>query len=80
MTPVLSLQEVETFYVEIRALKGVSLEVQEGEIVSLIGSNGAGKTTTLKTISGLLKPRSGKIFFGAKALNSCLLMKLQLWG
>jgi branched-chain amino acid transport system ATP-binding protein len=69
MTPVLSLQDVETYYVEIKALKGVSLEVQEGEIVSLIGSNGAGKTTTLKTISGLLKPRSGKVFFRGKSIE-----------
>lgn len=66
MTPVLSLQEIETYYGEIKALQGVSLEVMEGEIVSLIGSNGAGKTTTLRTISGLLKPRKGKIFFRGK--------------
>lgn len=69
MTPVLSLQEVETYYSEIKALQGVSLEVLEGEIVSLIGSNGAGKTTTLKTISGLLKPRKGRIFFRGKSIE-----------
>jgi len=69
MTPVLSLQEVETYYSEIKALQGVSLEVMEGEIVSLIGSNGAGKTTTLRTISGLLKPRKGKIFFRGKSIE-----------
>jgi len=69
MTPVLSLQEVETYYSEIKALQGVSLEVMEGEIVSLIGSNGAGKTTTLKTISGLLKPRKGRIFFRGKSIE-----------
>ena len=69
MTPVLSLQEVETYYSEIKALQGVSLEVQEGEIVSLIGSNGAGKTTTLRTISGLLKPRKGRIFFRGKSIE-----------
>ena len=69
MTPVLSLHEVKTYYGEINALKGVSLEVEEGEIVSLIGSNGAGKTTTLKTISGLLKPRSGQIFFRSRSIE-----------
>ncbi|MEA4925185.1 MAG: ABC transporter ATP-binding protein [Syntrophomonadaceae bacterium] len=69
MTPVLSLQEVETYYGEIKALQGVSLEVMEGEIVSLIGSNGAGKTTTLRTISGLLKPRRGKILFRGKNIE-----------
>lgn len=63
MIPVLKLQDVETFYGPIRALKGVSLEVQKGEIVSLIGSNGAGKTTALRTISGQLEPRAGKVFF-----------------
>jgi len=69
MTPVLSIQDIKTYYGEINALKGVSLEVEEGEIVSLIGSNGAGKTTTLKTISGLLKPRSGQIFFRDKSIE-----------
>lgn len=69
MTPVLSLQEVETYYGEINALQGVSLDVMEGEIVSLIGSNGAGKTTTLKTISGLLKPRHGIIMFRGKNIE-----------
>lgn len=69
MTPVLSLQEIETYYGEINALQGISLDVMEGEIVSLIGSNGAGKTTTLKTISGLLKPRRGKIIFRGKNIE-----------
>jgi len=69
MTPVLKLQDVETYYGEIRALKGVALEVQEGEIVSLIGSNGAGKTTTLRTISGQLKPRVGKVFFKDESIE-----------
>jgi branched-chain amino acid transport system ATP-binding protein len=69
MSPVLKLQDVETSYGEIRALKGVSLEVQTGEIVSLIGSNGAGKTTTLRTISGQLKPRVGKVFFNDESIE-----------
>ncbi|HEX3266122.1 MAG TPA: ABC transporter ATP-binding protein [Candidatus Limnocylindrales bacterium] len=57
----LELREVHTFYGAIHALRGVSLKIDEGEIVTLIGSNGAGKSTTLRTISGLLKPRQGEI-------------------
>ena len=63
MTPVIKLQDIESYYGEIKALKGISLEVQAGEIVTLIGSNGAGKTTTLRTISGQLKPRVGNVYF-----------------
>ena len=69
MTPVISLQDIETSYGEIRALKGISLEVQAGEIVTLIGSNGAGKTTTLRTISGQLKPRNGKVYFNDQSIE-----------
>jgi branched-chain amino acid transport system ATP-binding protein len=57
----LELKDVHTYYGNIHALKGISLKVADGEIVTLIGSNGAGKTTTLRTIQGLLKPRSGTI-------------------
>ena len=57
----LELKDVHTYYGNIHALKGVSLKVEDGEIVTLIGSNGAGKTTTLRTIQGLLRPRSGSI-------------------
>jgi branched-chain amino acid transport system ATP-binding protein len=59
----LSIQEIHTYYGKIRALNGVSLKVEQGEIVCLIGANGAGKTTTLKTLCGLLKPTHGKIIF-----------------
>jgi branched-chain amino acid transport system ATP-binding protein len=59
--PILELEDVETFYGSIQALKGVSLEVREGEIVTLLGSNGAGKTTTLRSINGLNRPRRGGI-------------------
>jgi branched-chain amino acid transport system ATP-binding protein len=59
----LELEDIHTFYGNIEALKGVSLEVDEGEIVTLIGSNGAGKSTTLRSISGLTPPRSGQIRF-----------------
>jgi len=60
-TPMLRLDGVEAWYGSIQALKGVSLEVREGEIVSLIGSNGAGKTTTMKTIHGLMRPKAGTL-------------------
>ena len=63
----LKIDDVEVFYDEVQALKGVSLEVNKGEIVTLIGANGAGKTTTLKTISGLIKPAAGRIHFEGKA-------------
>jgi branched-chain amino acid transport system ATP-binding protein len=57
----LEVTNIHTYYGNIHALKGVSLSVEKGEIVTLIGANGAGKTTTLRSISGLLKPREGKI-------------------
>jgi branched-chain amino acid transport system ATP-binding protein len=66
-TRVLSVNDIHTFYGKIEALKGISVYVDEGEIVTLIGANGAGKSTTLKTISGLLTPRHGSIeFLGEK--------------
>ena len=61
--PMLELTDVHTFYGNIEALKGVSLTVEEGEVVTLIGSNGAGKSTTLRSISGLTPPREGSIKF-----------------
>jgi branched-chain amino acid transport system ATP-binding protein len=57
----LEVNNIHTYYGNIHALKGISLQVEEGEIVTLIGANGAGKTTTLRTISGLLKPREGTV-------------------
>jgi branched-chain amino acid transport system ATP-binding protein len=60
---VLSVEDVHTFYGSIEALKGITLEVREGEIVTLIGANGAGKSTTLRSINGLNHPRTGKIVF-----------------
>jgi branched-chain amino acid transport system ATP-binding protein len=65
----LELNNIHAYYGNIHALKGVSLAVEQGEIVSLIGSNGAGKSTTLKTISGLLQPRQGEIRLAGKKLN-----------
>lgn len=66
----LVLQDVNVYYGAIHALKGISLEVNEGEIVTLIGSNGAGKSTTLKTISGLLRPKQGKLTFNGLELST----------
>ncbi|MER3419533.1 MAG: ABC transporter ATP-binding protein [Chloroflexota bacterium] len=65
----LAVTEVHTFYGNIHALKGVSLTVNAGEIVTLIGANGAGKTTTLKTISGLLRPRMGCVEFNGRRID-----------
>jgi branched-chain amino acid transport system ATP-binding protein len=66
---VLRLDGLDVFYGQIRALKGVSLEVRSGEIVALLGNNGAGKTTTLKTISGLLAPQQGTIYLEDRLLT-----------
>jgi branched-chain amino acid transport system ATP-binding protein len=64
----LEVRDLHVFYGNIEAIKGVSLEIREGEIVTLIGANGAGKTTTLNAISGLLRPRSGSISYQGHAL------------
>ena len=66
----LEVKDIHTYYGNIQALRGVSLRVEEGEVVTLIGSNGAGKTTTLRTIQGLLRPRSGNILFEGGSLES----------
>lgn len=65
----LSVQNLHTFYGQIEALKGIDIEVAEGEIVTLIGANGAGKSTTLKTISGQLAPREGTIVFAGEEIQ-----------
>ncbi|HEU4798868.1 MAG TPA: ATP-binding cassette domain-containing protein, partial [bacterium] len=64
----LEVENLHVYYGQIHALKGISLNVQEGEIVTLIGANGAGKSTTLNTISGLLRPRDGSLRLGAENL------------
>lgn len=66
----LKLENVQTFYGGIQALKGVSLEVSEGEIITLIGANGAGKSTTLMSICGIVPPRFGKIIFEDRVINT----------
>ena len=65
----LDVRDITTYYGNIQALKGVTLHVNQGEIVTLIGSNGAGKTTTLQTISGLLRPRTGTINLNGKLIS-----------
>src|ERR671926_1336184 len=65
----LEINEVHTFYGNIEALKGISLEVNEGEVVTLIGSNGAGKSTTLRSISGLTPPRTGSIKLAGEEIS-----------
>jgi branched-chain amino acid transport system ATP-binding protein len=67
---VLAVEDVHTFYGSIEALKGISLEVREGEIVTLIGSNGAGKSTMLRSINGLNHPRAGRIVFQGVDITS----------
>jgi branched-chain amino acid transport system ATP-binding protein len=70
MAPMLELSDVRTAYGSIEALKGVSIAVEEGEVVTLIGSNGAGKSTTLRSISGLTPPRSGSIKFRGEEIST----------
>jgi len=65
----LELQSVESYYGKIPALKGISLEVPERAIVAILGANGAGKSTTLKTVSGLIQPARGQIFFQGHAIH-----------
>ncbi len=67
--PLLEVNDIHTYYGHIHALKGISITVEQGEIVTLIGANGAGKTTTLRTISGLLHPRSGTITLNGEQIS-----------
>lgn len=67
--PMLQMKDVNVYYGAIHAIKGISLEVRRGEIVTLIGANGAGKSTTLRTISGLLKPKQGTIGFEGQEIG-----------
>jgi len=68
--PILELEDVHTYYGSIHALKGISLTVNEGEVVTLIGANGAGKSTTLRSINGLNHPRQGTIRFGGRDITN----------
>jgi branched-chain amino acid transport system ATP-binding protein len=67
--PLLEVQGIHSYYGHIQALRGVSLTVEKGEVVTLIGSNGAGKTTTLRSIHGVLAPREGKILFDGEEIQ-----------
>ena len=70
MTPILQLLNVESNYGPVQALRGVSLSVTEGKIVTVLGANGAGKTTTLKTISGIIEPRKGQVKFRGQEIQA----------
>lgn len=65
----LEIKDIEVYYVMIQAIKGISFEVNEGEVIALIGANGAGKTTTLHTITGLLSPKKGSVIFEGKDIT-----------
>ena len=65
----LEIKDLEVYYGMIQAIKGISFEVNEGEVIALIGANGAGKTTTLHTISGLITPKHGTVTFEGKEIT-----------
>lgn len=75
MGTMLSVQDLEVYYGSIHAIKGISFEVEEGKIVTLIGANGAGKTTSLHAISGLLRPKSGRSPFAENLFLGWKLIK-----
>lgn len=70
MAAILDLKNIETYYGPIMAIRGVSMAVQEGQIVALLGANGAGKTTVLKTISGAMEPQKGTVHLDGKLINN----------
>jgi len=72
----LKVEDLHVYYGSIHAIKGVSFEVHEGEIVTLIGANGAGKSTTLNTVAGLLKPRTGSVTFDGKTVSGMSASKI----
>ena len=76
MSTLLKVDNIHVYYGAIHAIKGISFEVNEGEIVTLIGANGAGKSTTLNTVAGLLKPREGSITFEGQSLLGTPAFKL----
>ncbi|GAA3791452.1 ABC transporter ATP-binding protein [Streptomyces coacervatus] len=80
MTALLEVEDLRVAYGKIEAVKGISFTVEAGQVVTLIGTNGAGKTTTLRTLSGLLKPSSGKIMFDGQPLNGVAAHKIVALG
>ncbi len=80
MAPLLKVDNIEVYYGMIKALKGVSFEVNKGEIVALIGANGAGKTTILHTVTGLLKPKSGNIIYNENDITKTPAHKIVTMG
>jgi branched-chain amino acid transport system ATP-binding protein len=78
--PLLEVNGVDVYYDDVQILREVSLQVEEGSIVALVGANGAGKTTLLKTISGLLRPRKGDILFSGKSLHNLKPQDIVDWG
>ena len=80
MAPLLQVDNIEVYYGVIKALKGISFEVNKGEIVALIGANGAGKTTILHTVTGLLKPKTGKISFKGNEITKVPAHKIVTMG
>ena len=80
MPAMLEIDDIHTYYGHIHALKGISIEVQQGEVVTLIGSNGAGKSTTLKTISGLLHPANGEVLLEGAGSAICPRIKIVTLG
>lgn len=80
MAPLLQVDNIEVYYGVIKALKGISFEVNKGEIVALIGANGAGKTTILHTVTGLLKPKTGKILYNDKDITKTPAHKIVTMG
>jgi branched-chain amino acid transport system ATP-binding protein len=80
MDHILALKNINTYYGNIHAVKNLSLEINRGEIVTLLGSNGAGKTTTLHTISGLLQPKSGEVIFEGQSIEKLRAHKITALG
>lgn len=80
MAPLLKVDNIEVYYGMIKALKGVSFEVNKGEIVALIGANGAGKTTILHTVTGLLKPKTGNIIYNGDDITKIPAHKIVTMG
>ena len=80
MTAMLEIRDIHTYYGHIHALQGISIEVQQGEVVTLIGSNGAGKSTTLNSISGLIHPSRGEILFNGTKISTTPAHKIVTMG